>query len=315
MSRRARRWAWRNRMAVTAGAVALIAGVFGLLAVLAVQTRAKAELAAANGELNRSRAAVQARYDLAVDAIKTFHTGVSEDFLLKEEKFKGLRDRLLKSAADFYSKLSGLLGNETEFASRRALAASNFELAELTAKVGRLDEALARTPVGPGGARGAGSEPAADTEVKSKLPKPDRTQLRARDGGEERRGAGSLPPVGVAAGGRAGRESVVAGGAGVLPHAPGYPVLPRRPVRRGTGGIPAGVGRSGGGSPLPGGHRRGPREPRGRGQRHRRRAMEDEQATRGGGRAPEGAGDPSGAGRPSPGRSRPTAAISPTPTT
>ena len=31
------------------------------------------------------RAAVQARYDLAVNAIKTFHTGVSEDFLLKEE--------------------------------------------------------------------------------------------------------------------------------------------------------------------------------------------------------------------------------------
>ena len=43
------------------------------------------------------------------DAIRTFHTGVSEDFLLKEEKFKGLRDRLLKSAADFYGKLGGLL--------------------------------------------------------------------------------------------------------------------------------------------------------------------------------------------------------------
>ena len=46
-------------------------------------------LADTNAELTRSKAAVQARYDLAVDAIKTFHTGVSEDFLLKEDQFKG----------------------------------------------------------------------------------------------------------------------------------------------------------------------------------------------------------------------------------
>src|SRR5262249_19689568 len=54
-----------------------------------------------------------------------------------------LRDRLLKSAADFYGKLSALLGRETDRTSRRALARSNYELAELTAKVGRTEEALA----------------------------------------------------------------------------------------------------------------------------------------------------------------------------
>ena len=64
---------------------------------------------------------VEERYDLAVEAIKTFHTGVSEDFLLKEEKFKDLRDRLLKSASDFYGKLGALLGKESDLASRRAL--------------------------------------------------------------------------------------------------------------------------------------------------------------------------------------------------
>src|SRR5206468_4105310 len=69
LSRRARRWAQRNRTAVTAAAVALVAGTIGLAAVLAVQTKAKAELAqslvretrantalaAANAELTRSR--------------------------------------------------------------------------------------------------------------------------------------------------------------------------------------------------------------------------------------------------------------------
>ena len=63
--------------------------------VLAVQTRAKAAIAA-NWLARRQRSvgqrragaipgSVQARYDLAVEAIKTFHTGVSEDFLLKQD--------------------------------------------------------------------------------------------------------------------------------------------------------------------------------------------------------------------------------------
>ncbi len=68
---------------------------------------------------------------------------MSEDFLLKEEKFKELRDRLLKSASDFYGKLGALLGKDTDIASRRALAQSNFELADLTGKVGRNEDALA----------------------------------------------------------------------------------------------------------------------------------------------------------------------------
>ncbi len=157
LARRARRWARRNRTAVATAAMALAAGVLGLAAVLVVQTKARADiarslasetcaniaLAAANDELSSSKAAVQARYDLAVDAIKTFHTGVSEDFLLKQDKFKELRDRLLRSAFDFYGKLGCALGRETDFAARRALAQSSFDVAELTAKVGREGDALA----------------------------------------------------------------------------------------------------------------------------------------------------------------------------
>jgi len=49
LSRRARRWAKRNRTVGTAAAVALLAGVVGLAAVLVVQTQAKAEIAQALG--------------------------------------------------------------------------------------------------------------------------------------------------------------------------------------------------------------------------------------------------------------------------
>ena len=123
--------------------LALLAGIagttWGLIQGGACQTRLAESLdreQKANADLSAANAKVQARYDLAVDAIKTFHTGVSEDFLLKEEKFKDLRNRLLKSASDFYGKLGALLGKETDFASRRALAQSNFELADLTKESG-----------------------------------------------------------------------------------------------------------------------------------------------------------------------------------
>ncbi len=137
--------------AMAAGLVflALLAGIASTTWGLVREARANARLAKslvreqkANTDLSAANVKVKARYDLAVDAVKTFHTGVSEDFLLKEEKFKELRNRLLKSASDFYGKLGALLGNETDFASRRALAQSNFELAELTRKVGRPEAAL-----------------------------------------------------------------------------------------------------------------------------------------------------------------------------
>jgi serine/threonine protein kinase len=149
-SRRVRRWAKRNRTAMAAGAVACLVGVVALAAVTVVQTQAKADIARAldretqaNAELASSKAAVLARYDLAVEAIKTFHTGVTEDFLLTQDQFKELRDRLLNSASDFYGKLGALLGKETDVVSRRALEQSNFELAELTRMVGRIEAALA----------------------------------------------------------------------------------------------------------------------------------------------------------------------------
>jgi serine/threonine-protein kinase len=161
-SRTLLRWLTRHRTGVTGAAAAVLAGVVGLLAVLAVQT-------SANAELTRSKAAVQARYDLAVAAIKTFHTGVSEDFLLKEDQFQGLRDRLLKSAAEFYGKLSALLGRETDRASRRALARSNYELAELTGKVGRKEEALAAHRAVLAAREVLAAEPGADTTAKVDL--------------------------------------------------------------------------------------------------------------------------------------------------
>jgi tetratricopeptide (TPR) repeat protein len=104
--------------------------------VIAVQARANADVRAAN---KRERE----KFELAVQAIATFHTGVSEDFLLKEERFKSVRDRLLKAANDFYAKLAALLSKESDPSSRGALGQANFEAAVLTSKVGQKEAALA----------------------------------------------------------------------------------------------------------------------------------------------------------------------------
>ena len=101
LSRRARRWARRNRSVVTAAGAAVLVALVGTAAVLAVQTRANADLKAANAELAVANAKVtrantdleasnkreRARFTLAQEAIRMFHTGVSEDLLLKQKEF------------------------------------------------------------------------------------------------------------------------------------------------------------------------------------------------------------------------------------
>jgi eukaryotic-like serine/threonine-protein kinase len=108
-----------------------------------VATRARAQLAAKNDELAAEQAKVQARFDTAIKAIETFHTGVSEDALLKNAEFKELRKKLLEEAARFYDDLKRLVAGQTDVKSRKTLAMGYFQLGELTDKIGDKKVALA----------------------------------------------------------------------------------------------------------------------------------------------------------------------------
>ena len=264
-TRKLLRWLTRHRTGVTGAAAAVLAGVVGLSAVLAVQARANLALADKNTALTAANAKIEARYNLAVEAIKTFHTGVSEDFLLKEEKFKELRDRLLKSASDFYGKLGALLGKETDIASRRALAQSNFELADLTGKVGRNEDALAAHRAVLAAREALAAEPGAGVVAKVDV---GRSLIAV---------AGLLEATGKTDEALASyrrSESLLAGPAGADPSARaaladcrsrmGWLLYDHGQVRRRPGGLPAGAGRPGGAGrrsrslqrrpPRPGGH-------------------------------------------------------------
>jgi eukaryotic-like serine/threonine-protein kinase len=135
LAERTLRWMRRRRTGVIAVASAMMAALVGLALVLAVQARANRELTAAN-ERERTR------FDLAMEAIKTFHTGVSEDLLLKQPHSQTLRAKLLHGAREFIGKLQTLLKDHTDRHSRRAMGQAYGELAALTDKIGSKIEAL-----------------------------------------------------------------------------------------------------------------------------------------------------------------------------
>ncbi len=133
----------RHKGQVIAASLILLAVLGGLGAVVAVQARSNRALAEKNAELAKAQAKMQARFELAQKAIKTFHTGVSKDAILKSEQLRGLRTMLLKEAAGFYTDLEKLLEGQTDIRSRRALAEGYGELAQLTWSIGSRTEALA----------------------------------------------------------------------------------------------------------------------------------------------------------------------------
>jgi tetratricopeptide (TPR) repeat protein len=159
----------RRRLVIGAATVMAVAAVGGLTAVLAVQRQANADLAAKNGELADERAKVQARFELALKAIATFHTGVSKDVLLKNAQLRELRTKLLKEAAEFYSDLQKLLEGQTDIRSRKALAAGSFQLGQLTEKIGSKPEALATQRKALAGRRELATAPGADVETRLDL--------------------------------------------------------------------------------------------------------------------------------------------------
>ena len=121
----------------------------------------------ANVSLTNARASIQARFDLAMEAIKTFHTGVSEDVLLSNDNLKPVRDRLLGDAAKFYKRLGGQLKSGSDQASRRALGRAFSEMALLASKIGATDEAIAAHREALEVRRRLAAEPNADDETKA----------------------------------------------------------------------------------------------------------------------------------------------------
>jgi tetratricopeptide (TPR) repeat protein len=133
----------RRRLWLAAAAALAVAVISGLSAVLVVQDRARRDLEGKNQQLEAEQAKVENRFEMARKAIAAFHTTVNKEKALEAEPFRPLRDRLLGSAAGFYRELEGLLANESDAKSRKALADGYYQLAGLTERIGDQKAALA----------------------------------------------------------------------------------------------------------------------------------------------------------------------------
>ena len=84
---------------------------------------------------------------------------------MKEKQFEALRNKLLRGAADFYGKLEGLLKNQEDSTSRKALGNAYDELSKLTDMIGSHPEALAVQRRALVVRRELASRPSADAEA------------------------------------------------------------------------------------------------------------------------------------------------------
>jgi serine/threonine-protein kinase len=133
-------WRWARRNPVVAG---LAAGLFaalliGLAGVTWQWRHAVANLAMAEAANRKA----QARFDLAMAAVRAFTQGASEDVILREPALERLRKKLLGQSQAFYERLRTSLEGETDRASRASLAEALFDAGDLYGKVDAPQRAL-----------------------------------------------------------------------------------------------------------------------------------------------------------------------------
>ena len=115
----------------------LLALVTGLAGVSWQWRKAEANLSAAQ-VANRK---AQARFDLAMEAVKAFTTGASEDVLLREVT-RGASPAATRWLAFVLQPPGRLPGRGDNRASRRSLAQAVYDAAELDGRIGRQEEAV-----------------------------------------------------------------------------------------------------------------------------------------------------------------------------
>jgi serine/threonine-protein kinase len=146
-STRAQRWISRNRTLVAAGAAALFVTAIALGGLTVAQARANRELSASLDREQSARSEAGEHAGIALRAIDSFYSGVSEDVMLRRPELEDLRRRLLGTALRFYEKFAGALentmGQPVDTGRRTEIARALERVASLQALLGDKDQAIA----------------------------------------------------------------------------------------------------------------------------------------------------------------------------
>ncbi|HWE36833.1 MAG TPA: protein kinase [Isosphaeraceae bacterium] len=134
---RAGRWLSRHRTLVTAGAASGLVAIVGLSAVNVV-------LGLANRTEVRLRHQAEDQYRLAMQAVRAFHTGASEEVLLRQPELTALRRKLLAAPLGFYRQIKENLerNGDARPEARAELAEASIAIGKLTFEVGSVEEAV-----------------------------------------------------------------------------------------------------------------------------------------------------------------------------
>ena len=145
-----RLWRWGRRDPKTAGLTAAVAALLAVgcvgaaIAAFQFQQGYYRERQLYQNE-RRARDLAEDQSRLAMDAIRTYHTGVSQDALLRQPELKELRKSLLLGAHDFYLRLKeNLEGRRSnDPATRLKLAQACLDLGRLATQIGSMKDARA----------------------------------------------------------------------------------------------------------------------------------------------------------------------------
>jgi serine/threonine-protein kinase len=145
VSRRLGRWSRRNQLAVSVSVVTLIVGLAGLMAVLAVRSKASQDLSMKNLALEGQRNKAEDRENQAVGAVKRFRDAVASDpALINRPELIAARKRLLRFPLEYYRDLATRLAadDDTKPEALKRLAGANLELALINEQVGDKADSL-----------------------------------------------------------------------------------------------------------------------------------------------------------------------------
>lgn len=144
-----RAWLWcKRRPAVAAlSAATLIAIIVGTASVIAVQAASNRELATEVAATKRAEERAEKQLDRAMESIKDYYSGFSQDAITSEQIPLAVREQLLEKPREFYEGLTqGLAANNAATPRElRLLAAGKLSLGEIFLILGRHDEARVQT--------------------------------------------------------------------------------------------------------------------------------------------------------------------------
>jgi serine/threonine-protein kinase len=124
---RIRRWMRKHPSRVTAAVVLLLAAVAGLAAGTVI-------LSSMNRRIQAQKAAAEANFQMARNAVDRYFTRVSAEPLLGDDRLKPLRKDLLNSALEFYQKF--IKQRENDRSVRRDLANTHFRAGVISVFMG-----------------------------------------------------------------------------------------------------------------------------------------------------------------------------------